>query len=187
MDKDAHQGSGLGLAITKAYVEMLGGEIRVESKINEGSTFLFTLPLNGPVQVKTGIKGNKIQEEKTSQTKGLNIIIAEDDETSALYLQTILHTVSSRVIVTQKGHETVEACRNNPDVDLVLMDIQMPDMSGYETTRRIREFNKDVVIVAQTAYALSGDRKKSIDAGCNDYISKPVKKGILMEKIQKYF
>jgi hypothetical protein len=187
LDKDAHQGSGLGLAITKAYVEMLGGEIRVESEEGIGSTFYFTLPLNGQVQKRTGKEENGNQEEKTSHTKGLNIVIAEDDETSALYLKTILQTVSGKIIFTKKGNETVEACRNNPGIDLVLMDIQMPDMSGYEATRRIREFNRDVVIIAQTAFALAGDSEKAIDAGCNDYISKPIKKGTLMEKIQKYF
>jgi len=78
-------------------------------------------------------------------------------------------------------------CRNNPDIDLVLMDIQMPDMDGDEATRQIRQFNKDVVIIAQTAYALIGDREKAIAAGCNDYISKPIKKDELLEVMQRYF
>ena len=78
-------------------------------------------------------------------------------------------------------------CRNNPDIDLVLMDIQMPDMDGYEATRQIRLFNKDVVIIAQTAFALTGDREKAIEAGCNDYISKPIKKDELMVLVQKHF
>jgi CheY-like chemotaxis protein len=79
------------------------------------------------------------------------------------------------------------ACRNNPDIDLILMDIQMPEMNGYEATRKIRQFNKDVVIIAQTAYVLTGDREMAIAAGCNDYISKPIKKDELMALIQKYF
>jgi CheY-like chemotaxis protein len=187
LDKDASQGSGLGLSITKAYVEMLGGEIRVESKINRGSTFFFTLPLIEHIPEKTGKNENGNQEEKTSQIKGLNIVIAEDDETSALYLQTILQTESSNIILTKKGNETVDACRNNPDIDLILMDIQMPEMNGYEASRQIREFNKDVVIIGQTAYALSGDREKAIDAGCNDYIAKPIKKEELRNLINKYF
>jgi CheY-like chemotaxis protein len=184
VDKDARQGSGLGLSITKAYVEMLGGKIWVESQINEGSTFFFTLPLNEQVHAKTG---DLNLEEKTGQITGLNIVIAEDDETSALYLQTILQTVSSKIRLTKNGNETVESCRNNPDIDLVLMDIQMPDMNGYDATRRIREFNKEVVIIAQTAFALAGDREKAMEAGCNDYISKPIQRNELVGMIEKYF
>ena len=85
------------------------------------------------------------------------------------------------------GVEAIEACRNNRDIDLVLMDIQMPDMNGYEATRQIRSFNKDVLIISQTAYGLTGDREKSIAAGCNDYISKPIDKTVLIDLIKKYF
>ena len=187
VDKDARQGSGLGLAITKAYVEMLGGEIRLESRINQGSTFFFTLPINKLVQDKTKEKENGNQEERVSQTKGLNILIAEDDEYSVIYLQTILENGSNKIITTRNGHETVEACRKNPEIDLVLMDIQMPEINGYEATRQIRQFNKNVVIIAQTAYGLSGDREKAIDAGCNDYITKPIKKEELRKLMNKYF
>ena len=78
-------------------------------------------------------------------------------------------------------------CRTNPDLDLILMDIQMPELNGYEVTRQIRQFNKDVVIIAQTAFGLSGDREKAIEAGCNDYIAKPINKAELLSLIQKYF
>ena len=94
---------------------------------------------------------------------------------------------SKEVLKARTGVEAVEACRNNPDIDLVLMDIQMPEMDGYEATRQIRQFNKEVIIIAQTAYALTGDREKAIEAGCNDYISKPIKKDELLALIQKYF
>ena len=85
------------------------------------------------------------------------------------------------------GSEAVKTCRNNPDIDLVLMDIKMPEMDGYEATRQIRQFNNNVVIIAQTAYAMAGDREKAIGAGCNDYISKPIKIDELKELIQKHF
>jgi len=85
------------------------------------------------------------------------------------------------------GIDAVETCRNNPDIDLILMDIQLPDMNGYEATREIRKFNKSVIIIAQTAYALTGDRELTLKAGCNDYISKPIDKRVLNEMIQKYF
>lgn len=88
------------------------------------------------------------------------------------------------MIHTKSGLKAVELCRKNPDIDVIMMDINMPEMNGYEATRHIREFNKDVVIIAQTAYALAGDREKSIEVGCNDYISKPFNKKELLEKIE---
>ena len=85
------------------------------------------------------------------------------------------------------GTEAVQACRIIPDIDLILMDIQMPVIDGYDVTRQIRQFNKDVVIIAQTAYAISGDKEKAIDAGCNDYISKPIRKEELFAVIERDF
>ncbi|HEX9152540.1 MAG TPA: response regulator, partial [Flavobacterium sp.] len=94
---------------------------------------------------------------------------------------------TTEILRAKTGIGAVEICHNNPDIDLVLMDIQMPVMDGYEATKKIRKFNKDVIIVAQTAYALTGDKEKAITAGCNDYISKPVKKEELMAMLYKYF
>ena len=119
--------------------------------------------------------------------RNLKILIAEDDESSEMFISTIVKIFGNDIINASTGVNTVEACRNNPDIDLVLMDIRMPDMDGYEATRQIRLFNKTVVIIAQTAYALSGDRKKALAAGCNDYISKPISRTALIELIEKYF
>jgi CheY-like chemotaxis protein len=91
------------------------------------------------------------------------------------------------ILNVRSGVEAVEICRTNPDLDLVLMDIQMPEMNGYEATRQIRQFNTDIIIIAQTAFGLSGDRAKAIEAGCNDYISKPISKAKLEALILKYF
>lgn len=85
------------------------------------------------------------------------------------------------------GIEAVNICRNNPDIDLILMDMQMPGLNGYQATQQIREFNKTVIIIAQSAFGLSDDREKSIAAGCNDYISKPINKSELLALIYKYF
>ena len=92
-----------------------------------------------------------------------------------------------KIIVATNGLETLELVKKNPDIDLILMDIKMPLMNGIDVTKQIREFNKDVVIIAQTAYGLRGDREMAIKAGCNDYISKPIKKELLYEIINKYF
>ena len=94
---------------------------------------------------------------------------------------------STEILRVKTGADAVAMCRNNPDIDLVLMDIKMPVMNGLEATKQIREFNKDVIIIAQTAFALKGDREKLIDAGCNDYISKPFNKKDFMQIVKKFF
>jgi PAS domain S-box-containing protein len=185
-DKMAYQGAGLGLSITKAYIEMLGGKIWVESEVGMGSTFYFTLPYNTEPVKETADQGFA-NSDKTDLVGKLKILIAEDDDVSEMLLDKTVKMLGKEVLKAGTGVEAVEACKNNPDIDLVLMDIRMPEMGGHEATRRIREFNNDVVIIAQTAYGLAGDREKAIEAGCNDYVSKPIKKDELMGLIQKYF
>lgn len=111
----------------------------------------------------------------------------EDEEFSLAYLKIVLKEYENEMFVANTGIEAVELCRAHPDIDLILMDIKIPGIDGYEATRQIREFNKDVFIVAQTAYAQSSDREKSIAAGCNDYISKPINKRELLEIISNRF
>ena len=98
----------------------------------------------------------------------------------------MLQKISKEVLHVITGVEAIAACRNNPDLDLVLMDIRMPVMDGNEATRNIRQFNKDLIIIAQTAFAFSGDKEKAIESGCNDYISKPINKSLLFELIKKH-
>ncbi|MBI9036730.1 MAG: response regulator [Bacteroidales bacterium] len=185
-DIHARQGSGLGLAISKAYVEMLDGQIGVESEQGKGSTFYFTLPWIEKQEKPKLIKEKEVLST-TAINNQINILIAEDDETSFEHLEIILHNLAKRINRVINGKETVEYMKNNSDVDLVLMDIKMPVMSGYDATMQIRKFNKDVKIIAQTAYALAGDKEKALDAGCDDYIAKPIKKDELISLIQKYF
>jgi hypothetical protein len=185
-DTMAYQGAGLGLAITKAYIEMLGGKIWVESEEGIGSTFYFTLPYNAKTTKEIVVQ--QLDDSKTDeQIRKLKILIAEDDEVSEILLDKTVKRFASEIIKVRSGAEAIEACKKNHDIDLILMDIRMPEMGGYEATRQIREFNKDVVIIAQTAYGLFGERKKATDAGCNDYIAKPIKKEELIALIQKYF
>ncbi|MCB9024513.1 MAG: PAS domain S-box protein [Lentimicrobiaceae bacterium] len=187
-DTKVFEGSGLGLAIAKSYVEMLGGKIWVESEEGKGSTFYFTLPAAKSEEKQANADAVLSDNGNlNSKTKGLKVLIAEDDEVSMNYLSILLKDCGKQILMAETGKEAVELCLRHPDIDLILMDIQMPEMGGYEASRQIREFNKEVIIIAQTAYALSGDREKVMAAGCNDYISKPVKKEVLQSLIEKYF
>jgi signal transduction histidine kinase/PAS domain-containing protein len=186
-DKMARQGAGLGLSISKAYVEMLGGSIWVESEEGIGSTFYFTLPYNAEPLEKNVVGKVVLAQDEGNQIKNLKILIAEDDDTSDILITINIDKFGKEILKARNGFEAVEVCRNNPDTDLILMDIQMPVMNGHEATRQIRKFNKDVVIIAQTAFGLSGDREKAIAAGCDDYISKPINRTELLELIQKHF
>ena len=193
-----YEGAGLGLSISKAYVEMLGGKIWVENNINfisvngnhilnKGSIFYFTLPvhsLHKPINILTDSATNN---EINEHGKKLKILIVDDDKTSELLLRKIFDKESKEFLHVPNGIEAIKTCKNNPDIDLILMDINLPQINGYEATRRIREFNTEVFIIAQTAYALAGDRENAIAAGCNDYIAKPISQVVLKKMVNKYF
>jgi CheY-like chemotaxis protein len=115
--------------------------------------------------------------------KGRKILIVEDDLLSRLYLNKILEKTGVILLNAGDGKEAIEIALSNPDIDIILMDIQLPVMDGYKSTRKIREFRENIIIIAQTAYGLLGDKEKIIDSGFNDYIVKPIFSQDLIEKL----
>ncbi len=186
-DKMAKQGAGLGLSISKAYVEMLGGKIWIESEEENGSTFYFSIPYNTTIAQKLIVNNVSLDNEIVIHLKKLKILIAEDDEISKLFINKTVQQFSKEIINVSNGADAVEMCRNNPDIDLIMMDMKMPLMTGYDACKLIREFNKKIVIIAQTAYALSDDIQLALDAGCNNHISKPINKHEFLIILQHYF
>jgi PAS domain S-box-containing protein len=179
-----HEGSGLGLSIVKAYIEILNGKIWVKSKAGEGSHFFFSIPfLPSKEENPTNEIVPAVTEEPSTRS---TILIAEDDYASYLYMESLLSGKGVTFLHTTNGADTIKVVRENPDISLVLMDIRMPGMTGVEATRQIREFNKSIPIIAQTAYALAGDRELAIEAGCSDYITKPINRIDLQKMVYQY-
>ena len=179
-DYSAREGSGLGLSIAKSYVELLGGEINLQSKWNEGSEFSFTIPWR---ESKAGISYPESHYDPGDSKEKWNILIVEDDQTSYEHLQIVLEDHSKSVFWAKSGEEAIRKFSDHPEIQIILMDVKMPGISGYEATLKIREKNKDVIIIAQTAYALEGEREKALKAGCNEYISKPINREKLLRMV----
>ncbi len=176
-------GSGLGLSITKAYVELLGGKIWLTSSPGEGSSFYFKIPLN---KSKADVPVNMPSKQNTIQLNNpVHLLIAEDEDSNFMLLEEILSDQDIRIIRAANGREAVEICKTE-QVDLVLMDIKMPIMDGCEATRLIKSFKPDLSVIAQTAYTMSEEKDRALQAGCDNYITKPIKSVDLLALIKKY-
>jgi PAS domain S-box-containing protein len=185
-----YEGSGLGLAISSGIIDRLGGKIRVESKVGEGTVFYVTIPRNMEDEEKPASAENDSSEEffqgKTEKIDAAKRIVSfEDDPASIEYLKSVIGLLGYEAVNFAKASEGIQFLREN-SADLVLMDVQLPEMNGYEATKIIKSEFPHLPVIIQTAYAMKGDREKAFEAGCDDYLSKPVLVKDLKEKISRF-
>ncbi len=179
-----YRGTGLGLSIALKLTKMLNGDIKVESEENKGSIFYISFPYAG-ANLSVPVTVQQTNEEIKLSLKGKVILIAEDVEWNYHYLEILLSTIAGAdVLWAKNGTEAVSLCKDHPEIDLVLMDIQMPEMDGYEATKLIKNLRPDMLVIAQSAYASYDEKEKSLLAGCVDFLAKPISKKQLFDNIR---
>lgn len=179
-------GLGLGLSIAKENAELMGGEISLNSEIGKGSVFYLTIPYK---PVKAIFTPSEEIVNEINKIKDITVLVVEDEEVNYLYLETILEESTNQnfiVLHAKQGIEAIKFCKENSDIDIILMDLKMPIMNGFDATKKIKEFLPTMPIIAQTAYSTEEDRKKAISFGCNDFISKPIAEEDLIKMINDY-
>ncbi|MEJ5264533.1 MAG: PAS domain S-box protein [Bacteroidales bacterium] len=184
-DGKIYGGSGLGLAISKAYLDLMGGRIWVESEEGKGSNFYFTIP-NRPLIISQKDDDVSNIEPTLSFKSKKRILVAEDEESNFALIEEYLSDLNIEIVRAEDGEEAIEICELQQPIDLILMDIKMPRKDGLEATMAIKKKYPTIPIIAQTAYALEEDRTKILQAGCDDYVSKPLSKDRLIQVIRFY-
>jgi signal transduction histidine kinase/CheY-like chemotaxis protein len=184
--KKIYGGTGLGLSISKALVEMLEGRIWMQSTPGIGTIFYFTIPYVRMIHNSSG-EGPEHENMLKMNLEQAAILVVEDEEFNFIYLKEVLTEMNASVLFAGNGADAIEICRNNPAIKLVLMDIKLPDMDGYEATKIIKKIRPELTVIAQTAYALGIDNNRAKEAGCSDYIAKPITKNALISALAKFF
>ncbi|MBN1414392.1 MAG: PAS domain S-box protein [Bacteroidales bacterium] len=179
----SYSGTGLGLAISKGLAERMGGQIYLESTVNKGSVFYLELPF---IRQEYVAPIEKVFDESTFDWSDKTILIAEDEETNYTFLEVLLKVTGANIVWARNGIEAIDMCRENTDINLVLMDIKMPNMDGLEATRQIKKIRKTLPVIVQTAYAMSADEESCLESGCDAYISKPIKIEPLFKLIMEF-
>ena len=180
-----YRGTGLGLFITKSLIDLLNGKIWVESEENKGSSFFFKipyLPFDEKIENENIIKTKLLPEVDFG---GKSILVAEDEDSSYLFIEKSLRKTNANLIRAFNGEEAVNILKDN-NIDLILMDMQMPVMNGYRATQIVKKINKNIPVIAQTAFAMAEQKEKIFKIGCDDYLAKPLNSNELINTILKY-
>lgn len=177
-----YEGSGLGLAIVKGITELMGGELVIESEKNKGSTFHLCFPLKNLAISKSD---SHLQQPDISKTNPI-VLIAEDEESNFLVLSLIMRkNFNAKVLHAINGRVAVDMVAANPEIDLILMDLKMPVMDGFEATIEIKKIRPDIPIIAITAFAMSGDEHRALSVGCDYYLAKPINRHELWDTMKR--
>jgi CheY-like chemotaxis protein/two-component sensor histidine kinase len=178
-----YEGSGIGLSIAKGFMNLLGGTITLESEKGKGSTFYLTVPFKD--ETVTRIPENIVKRQGLNG-KTTTILIAEDDEVNFIYLEILLKFKSIKIMHAHNGLEAIEMCQNHPEICMVLMDLKMPGMDGFEATRTIKKTRSNLPVLAISAYAGRDDKLKALQSGCDDYLIKPFNNEFLFNKLKEF-